>query len=420
MALGPLIRLSVVSLALSVNLSLNPPLCSARPWIDFSAAGVTWLSLSGGGGALLPPSDSIMDLPALPAVRRVKAAQPKGRPGSTPGSEAPAMVDELQVEGRGAVGLASVWRGIVDRVFSVSPATDLRDLLLINAGASAHAVLCLGQRACMRAHIHVSTQRGRGRELQAFRADRAGEQQMCREASAAGSPQDPDLHAVPAQRQRERASDSTRTHANMKHRKTPQARPVTFNFSSHVLDELVQTHSAGAAPAPAAAAAAGQQVAQVKRRQKMFKMNGRVASNLDLELNPESLSRLGPYGNESVLLWTSLVVADGDRPVCCGGCIPALPNRQDPAQGPVLDAAGAAPSPSVQDVNEGAGVVGEGAAPATGGKGGERRYQVWRGELADAERQREVEYDGQLLVDAIVPLGVPLCIRVCMCICARV
>ena len=50
------------------------------------------------------------------------------------------MVDELQVEGRGAVGLASVWRGIVDRVFSVSPATDLRDLLLINAGESARAV----------------------------------------------------------------------------------------------------------------------------------------------------------------------------------------------------------------------------------------------------------------------------------------
>ena len=276
----------------------------------------------------------------------------------------------------------------------------------------------------MRAHmfclIHVSTPRGRGRELQAFRSDRAGEQQMCREASAAGSPQDPDLHAVPAQRQRERARESTRANTNIKHRKTPQARPVTFNFSSHVLDELVQTHSAGAAPAPAAAAAAGQQVAQVKRRQKMFKMNGRVASNLDLELNPESLSRLGPYGNESVLLWTSLVVADGDRPVCCGGCIPALPNRQDPAQGPVLDAAGAAPSPSVQDVNEEAGVVGEGAAPATGGKGGERRYQVWRGELADAERQREVEYDGQLLVDAIVPLGMPSCIRVCMCICARV
>ena len=41
-------------------------------------------------------------------------------------------------------------------------------------------------------------------------------------------------------------------------------------------------------------------------------------------------------------------------------------------------------------------------------------------ELADAERQREVEYDGQLLVDAIVPLGMPPCIRVCMCICARV
>ena len=135
------------------------------------------------------------------------------------------MVDELQVEGRGAVGLASVWRGIVDRVFSVSPATDLRDLLLINAGASAHAVLCLGQRACMRAHIHVSTQRGRGRELQAFRADRAGEQHMCRYASAAGSPQDPgpmicshclhsdcdDLLALPAQRLRERASESTRT-----------------------------------------------------------------------------------------------------------------------------------------------------------------------------------------------------------------
>ena len=55
---------------------------------------------------------------------------------------------------------------------------------------------------------------------------------MCREASAAGSPQDPDLHAVPAQRQRERARESTRTHTNIKHRKTPQARPVTFNFDA--------------------------------------------------------------------------------------------------------------------------------------------------------------------------------------------
>jgi hypothetical protein len=36
-----------------------------------------------------------------------------------------------------AVGIAAVWRGIVARIFSVSPATDLRELLLVNAGDGA-------------------------------------------------------------------------------------------------------------------------------------------------------------------------------------------------------------------------------------------------------------------------------------------
>ena len=39
------------------------------------------------------------------------------------------------------------------------------------------------------------------------------------------------------------------------------------------------------------------------------------------------------------------------------------------------------------------------------GRGGEREFSAWRGELADAERQKEVEYDGQQLVDAMIPLG---------------
>jgi hypothetical protein len=36
-----------------------------------------------------------------------------------------------------AVGIAAAWRGIVARIFSVSPATDLRELLLVNAGDGA-------------------------------------------------------------------------------------------------------------------------------------------------------------------------------------------------------------------------------------------------------------------------------------------
>ena len=115
------------------------------------AEGVTLLSISGGGGALLPPPDDIL---GLPPVRRKAPAQEATRGGAAP--------DYFELVGRSAVGIAAVWRGIVARIFSVSPATDLRELLLVNAGDVTFKVCA---RACVRA-----CERERERERESVRA----------------------------------------------------------------------------------------------------------------------------------------------------------------------------------------------------------------------------------------------------------
>ena len=115
------------------------------------AEGVTLLSISGGGGALLPPPDDIL---GLPPVRRKAPAQEATRGGAAP--------DYFELVGRSAVGIAAVWRGIVARIFSVSPATDLRELLLVNAGDVTFKVCA---RACER-----ESERERERERARARA----------------------------------------------------------------------------------------------------------------------------------------------------------------------------------------------------------------------------------------------------------
>ena len=119
------------------------------------AEGVTLLSISGGGGALLPPPDDIL---GLPPVRRKAPAQEATRGGAAP--------DYFELVGRSAVGIAAVWRGIVARIFSVSPATDLRELLLVNAGDVTFKVCA---RACVRA-CERESERERERERARARA----------------------------------------------------------------------------------------------------------------------------------------------------------------------------------------------------------------------------------------------------------
>ena len=137
--------------------------------------GVTFLSISGGGGALLPPPDGIHDLAAV--RRKVDKVQPIWG----------GAKDHIELEGRSVLGMAAVWRGIVSRIFSVSPATDLRDLLLVNAGDVTFK------------HF----------------ARTEPESSQCRVSSV------------------------------------PQARQVMYNFSSHVLDEITNDAQNAALPPPA-------------------------------------------------------------------------------------------------------------------------------------------------------------------------
>jgi hypothetical protein len=316
--------------------------------------GVTFLSISGGGGALLPPPDSILGLPAL--RRKVDRIEPAWG----------AADDHLELTGRSVLGMAAVWRGIVSRVFSVSPATDLRDLLLINAGDVTFK------------HF----------------ARTEPESSQCRVVAA------------------------------------PQPRQVQYNFSSHVLDEITtDAHEAALTP-PRGGKEGGH-----KRPAKIYKLQGRLAANL--ELDTAAPTRMGPYGNESVQIMTSFAVAHGERAVCCGGCLPAAlafgggdtatrlvgvgGGGGGAALGTAAGAAtreedgGALSGPpvalAVDSVTHdgpqprGAGRLGVGVEAGGGGRGEGRNFSAWRGELADADRQREVEYDGQLLVDSMVPLG---------------
>ena len=115
---------SATPLIVSHSSGLNLAYLEASVYSELiPSEGVTFLSISGGGGALLPPSDEILSLP--PVRPKVPSQQGPGWGGAR---------DVFELEGRSEVGVAAVLRGIVSRIFSVSPATDLRDLLLVNAG----------------------------------------------------------------------------------------------------------------------------------------------------------------------------------------------------------------------------------------------------------------------------------------------